>query len=402
MSETTFTGLQALAESVARSHVPGLVDLYLERVSEVSWRLEDGQVRGHRALLREGAAVRRAGSLVSSDGLERAVLADLLLVPARSIAPFSLSPLAAPPAASSVVETFPAFTGVVRWRASLGTVVRTGRAVELRRPPLVEVELPDGQRRLGCWPPPPSFASPEPASEEHGSPRPGRATVLLAPAASAVFIHELFGHPLEADLLLRGASPWSGRLGATVVALELDVDDDPTHAGAPGSFSADDEGSPAARRVLLRGGRIEGALVDREHAPALSLPAGNARRSSVHAYPRPRVSNLVVRARDDGLASLRAAAKLEVTSLFAGTIEPRSGLVMLSVRRAFSVRRGERQRALDGFTLVGTVASVCDGLRGAAGAAELSAEPGWCGKNGETVPTGAVTPWLLVAGWEVR
>jgi hypothetical protein len=48
------------------------------------------------------------------------------------------------------------------------------------------------------------------------------------------------------------------------------------------------------------------------------------------------------------------------------------------------------------------VDAVTGGLLAAAEPSDRGAEPGWCAKDGEVVPTGGFAPWLLLEGLEVR
>ncbi len=401
MSLPDHDALDTFAESLTRARLAGFVDFYAERLAEASWRFRDGRLVRRGAVLREGAALRRGDSVLSTDGLDRAVLSSLVGLSTRELAPLSPPPFPSPPNLGEIPEVLPGGDCALRWRWSWAVVVAGGRATRIARPELLEITHADGLRQLASWPIADAFRPVAPPSPPDGIPRAGRTTVLLAPAAAAVFVHELFGHSLEADVLLRGASPWAGRSGQRIVPLALDLDDDPTESSLPGSFSADDEGVAAAPRPLLRGGVLVGALADRASAAALGVAPGNARRAGVHAPPRPRLSNLMARAEGSGEPP-RAEARLEVASISSGTIAPQSGELMLAVRSAWALRRGERARALAPFTLVGELGRVCSGLLAAGGRPEPTAAPGWCGKNGDVVPTGALTPWLLVTGLEVR
>jgi hypothetical protein len=402
MAAGVTSALGALARRTRERDVSGFVDLYVTRTAEVWWRLAGGRVEARRELLREGAAARFEGTFASGDGLDRLVLADLLGVPARTIPHFDLAPFPHPPAVDDLVAGLDGSSCRLHWRAGWAALVAGGEEVALERPALVEIALPDGQRHLHVWPPgerwPPPPAPPAPAATV----RPGRPAVLLAPAAAAVLFHELLAHPLEGDLILRGASPLAGRHGQRLFSLDLDVDDDPTAADLPGSFSADDEGVPARRRPLVRGGELVGTLCDRAAAAALGGKAGSARRATVHAPPRPRVSNLVVRCGPGDPDDLRHEAAIEVASLASGSVEPALGLVRLAVRSAWSLRRGARAQALAPFVIAGAVDDVLGGIRAVAGPGVATAEPGWCSKDGEVVPTGAIAPWALLAGAEVR
>ena len=393
--------LAELAAAVARARVPGLVDVYLERRADTCWRLERGRVAGRETLLREGAAVRRDGVFHSTDGIERAALASLLDLPARRIPPFAADEFPAAPALEPFGASLPAGCRSVRWRWSWAAVVTKAGAVTIRRPQLAELTREDGVRSLSVWPPPPAGAAPR-ASAETARLRPGRHRLLFAPAASAVLVHELFGHPLESDALRGGGSPWAGRIGQRLVDLPIDVTDDPTRVDLPGAFSSDDEGAPALSRPLLRAGVLVGALADAAGAAALGVAPGSARRAHVHVPPRPRISNLIASVPQPAPEPPRSEAAVEITGLASGTVEPAYGTVLLEVRTAFALRGGERRRELRPFTLVGALAAVRGGLLAAARPPEASAEPGWCGKEGEIVPTGAAAPWLLVEGLEAR
>jgi len=402
MESDRSTGLAELAAAVSKARVRGLEDVYLERRAETAWRLEDGRVAGLEASLHEGAAVRRDGTLASADGLDRPALAALLGLESRRLPAFSLPRWPEAPHLDPSHAEPADGRSAVRWRWSCAVVLAGGRAVAVTRPQLAELTSADGQRALFAWPPDARFRFRVPDALPQGSARPGKARVLLAPAAAAVLLHELVGHPLEGDLLLRGASPWAGRSGQAILRFPLTVVDDPTRADLPGGHSADDEGSAAAPRPLVDAGVLCGALADRRTAGLLGVEPGNARRAGVHAPPRPRISNLVATARDPLPEPPRGDATLEVAAFASGTLEPASGTILLRVRRAFSLRRGERRQSLAPFTLAGSVDGVTLGLLAAAEPAAAAAEPGWCTKEGEAVPTGGHAPWLLLEGLEVR
>ncbi|HPC81915.1 MAG TPA: metallopeptidase TldD-related protein [Thermoanaerobaculaceae bacterium] len=391
----------AVAAALAREH--GIADLFLERRVERCWRLRDGAITQVETATLEGAAYRdRDGRLVSSDGLERTGLAALVRVPARWLPPVPLP--AAPPAPSWEELAAPADPGllVARWMWRAGLVVGTAALARVTRPVLLDLGWADGRRTVRPWPLAPGWNLPPPSPLRAGHPPVGAVRALLAPQAAATLLHELVGHPLEGDLLLAGSSPWRGRLGESAMPLRLDVWDDPTRWDLPGAYDADDEGVAAAPRRLLEAGVLAGALADAASRGPLGGTGGNARRATVHAPPRPRISNLVVRASSALAAPPRDEADIEIEAVSSGTLEARSGLVLLQVRAGYALRHGRRTRPLGAFTLAGQIEQVTGGVLCAAGTPEPSAEPGWCGKDGEVVPTGSESPWLLVNGLEAR
>lgn len=397
------SGLAELAGAVVRARVGGLVDVFLERRAEASWRLSGGRVIACEALFCEGAAVRRDGMLVTADGLDRPVLAGLLGITSRALPPFSLPRFPDPPPLDDTETPFPVDWAGVRWRWSRAVVLSGRAAVPVVRPDLAEITFLDGRRALTCWPPAADSngQAVPPAAGRRTAPA-GKVRALLAPDASAVLLHELFGHPLEGDRLLLGSSPWRGRVGQVVLGLGLSITDDPTRADLPGGFSADDEGVSAAPRSLLADGVLAGVLADRRTSGPLGASPGNARRAGVHAHPRPRISNLVASATAPLPDPPRHDATIEILAASSGTLEPASGAILVHVRTAFALRGGVRRQSLAPFTLCGTVPEVAGGLIAAARPAAAVAEPGWCAKDGDVVATGAVAPWLLIDGMEAR
>lgn len=393
--------LAALAAAIHEARPRGLLDLYLERVADTVWEFDAGAVVGRRTLLREGAAARFRGLLRSADGATRLVLADLLGIPGRNLPPVSFPPFAEAPDLTCLSPATLAAVRAVRVRTRWAAVLTAGHVFAIGGPALCELTLPDGQRTLTTWPLSRDLPLPPPPTSARSGPDPRPARCLLAPPAAATLLHEAVGHALEGDHLARGRRPTLLAPGATVADPAFDVVNDPTRPELPGSYSADDEGTPAHPTVLLQAGTVAGVLADRETAVRLGVLAGNARRSSVHAWPRPRVSNLVVTARGAPPAPCRDDADIEVVSVRSGAFEPLSGELRLVVRSAWRLHRGRRVRPLAPFVLVGHVARVLAGMR-PAGPPAASGEPGWCGKAGDIVPVGAVTPWLLVDGLEVR
>ncbi|NWF99549.1 MAG: hypothetical protein HXY19_01195 [Thermoanaerobaculaceae bacterium] len=392
--------LEALAAAVQELRPKGFRDLYLERVADTVWSLVGGAVVARHTLLREGAAVRFPGSLRSSDGATRIILAELLGVPGRRLPPLTFPPFPpAPPLEDLPAETLRAVQ-TVRWRWRWAALVNLRSATELFRPQLCELTFDDGFRILSTWPPPPTVGSHEPPLPKGPLPPSGRARVLLAPAAAAVLLHEGVGHLLEGDLLSTQHRPLV-TLGAPLADAALTVVDDPTRCDLPGGFSADDEGIPARRRLLVAGGVVVGLLADTETASHLGVAAGSARRASVHSWPRPRISNLVLETWQTPETPLRHEADVEVESVRSGSLVAQSGHVRLAVRRAWRLRRGQRVQVLPPFLLTGSIVDALQRLR-LAGPAAASGEPGWCGKGGEVVPVGAVTPWLVTEGLDVR
>ena len=117
-----------------------------------------------------------------------------------------------------------------------------------------------------------------------------RATVVMNPDFAALLVHEILGHPSEADRVLgremawAGGSWWAGRLGRQVGSESLSVFDDPTIPGGLGWYEFDDEGTRAARTDLVSNGILQGHLHSRETAAEFGAGATANMRSESYRF----------------------------------------------------------------------------------------------------------------------
>jgi TldD protein len=126
--------------------------------------------------------------------------------------------------------------------------------------------------------------------------RAGTFPVILDPSEASVFIHEAFGHLSEADGLqnnptFRAKLQLGTRLGKSI----LNVTDDPSPPGLPGSYTVDDEGVRGAKTRLITEGVLSGRLHSRETAAEFGEPlSGNMRAVDAHHTPIVRMSNIFI------------------------------------------------------------------------------------------------------------
>lgn len=121
----------------------------------------------------------------------------------------------------------------------------------------------------------------------------GPTLVVLPPGADAgVLLHEVCGHPLEGDVVARGASYLAARLGQRVGGEHVTVLDNPCRGPGAVTYGIDDEGSPARAVPLVREGVVCEPLLDREAAAALGRAVnGHGRRVSFRHPPLPRMAH---------------------------------------------------------------------------------------------------------------
>jgi len=119
--------------------------------------------------------------------------------------------------------------------------------------------------------------------------------VILDGKAAAALFHEAIGHTLEADVALEQGKPL--KYGVKIACKDLTVLDDPLIPDGYGSFSFDDEGILARRKILIENGVIVNLLHNRWSAYVYNVePLGNGR--GLFFPPKAFMSNIKVKAGD--------------------------------------------------------------------------------------------------------
>lgn len=228
-------------------------------------------------------------------------------------------------------------------------------------------------------------------------PAPRKSAVVLAPAATAVLLHEAVAHALETDTLELGGHP-EAAIGVELGAAALDVFDDPSSAPEGVRRNADDEGHPVVRRCLLRGGKVEQPLADGAWARRSELlRAGAGRRAHRHLPPAPRSTHLELVPGKAAREELMAAAEggLFIPEAARGRLDPRSGALVLHFPYGFRIRNQAPGAPVGPATLRGHVTDVLKAVAGVACDA-AGAGAGWCAKGGLKLPVWATTPDVLL------
>ncbi len=226
----------------------------------------------------------------------------------------------------------------------------------------------------------------------------GEKTVVIAAEAGGTLIHEAVGHSLEADHILDGSSPhFAHRVGKRVAGDKISVLDDPTRPGQRGSFSFDDEGTPAERTVLIENGFLRTYLYDCRSAKRGERPSnGHGRRESYAHPPIPRMSNtFIAPGPDDPRKILRELKQgLYVTRLGGGQVNTATGDFVFEVEEGYWVENGQIRHPVRGANLLGNGPEVLRTIDRVGW--DLGWSVGTCGKDGQNVPVSDGLPTLRI------
>ncbi len=234
----------------------------------------------------------------------------------------------------------------------------------------------------------------------------GALPVVMSSEAGGTMIHEAVGHGLEADLACNGLSVYQNQLGKKVANPKVSVIDDGTIPALRGSYSVDDEGTPAQKNILIEDGVLKGYMVDRLSAMKFDLMAtGNGRRESFRHKPIVRMTNTYIApGKDDPKKILENTPKgIFIKSMGGGQVNTVSGDFVFSVTEGYLIEGGKLGRPIRGATLVGNGPKVLQMIDQVG--TDLDFQPGTCGKDGQAAPVTSAQPTIrikeLIIGGEV-
>ncbi len=225
------------------------------------------------------------------------------------------------------------------------------------------------------------------------SPPSGKMSVLMDSSLGGVFIHEAFGHGVEADHILQGASIVAGKIGEKVGAESVNVYDDPSIQEF-GFFPFDDEGILANRKTIIEEGVLKSYLHSRETAAKLNGKPGNARAQGVDV-PIVRMSNTFI---DEGEFSMEELLEEMKEGVYligsrGGETNPATGYFHFNAQYGFIVRGGEIKEMVRDVSISGNTLEILHSMKVGKG---LEFNPGFCGKAGQLVPVSDGAPPTLV------
>ncbi|MFH1328249.1 MAG: TldD/PmbA family protein [Candidatus Bathyarchaeota archaeon] len=190
-----------------------------------------------------------------------------------------------------------------------------------------------------------------------------KSTVILDPEFVSLLVHEIVGHPSEADRLIGKEAAWAGRawwkdkIGQKVFSEGLSVVSDATLEGFLGSFRYDDEGVPAQRIVNIDKGLLKELLQSRETAKIFdSQPNGAMRAATALHAPLIRMTNTFIDKGDWKVEEMFEGVEegIYLKGEKVPSIDSRRYNFRISAKEAFLIKKGEISELLRGASLTGT------------------------------------------------
>ncbi|MFT4543492.1 MAG: TldD protein [Planctomycetota bacterium] len=225
----------------------------------------------------------------------------------------------------------------------------------------------------------------------------GRKKVLLSPGIVGLLTHEAIGHTVEADFV-RSGSCAAGKLGESVASELVTLCDSGVseyQGGAGGTLHVDDEGVACSKTTIIRDGKLESYLHDRESAAHYGVtPTGNARAWEYDNEPLIRMRNTYISPGQSTLDELIDG--IEDGLMLEG---PRNGQAdangefMFGTAQAYPIKNGKKGELMRGVNISGIAFDVLKTVDGVGDSFRWDLGAGYCGK-GQPARVDAGGPWL--------
>ena len=223
-------------------------------------------------------------------------------------------------------------------------------------------------------------------------------TVVTRPCYNSLLVHEIVGHPCEADRVLGGESAWAGRswwkdmagrrVGSRLVNAVSDARPLLKHRGCYGTYPYDDEGVPSSRVVHIEDGILRGFLNSRQSAAMMGeRPNGGMRSVGAGLMPLVRMSNTYFEPDPEGPRTLEEMIEDVKDGVLLGhqsipSIDSRRYRWQINAYDGWEITNGRLGRRLKNLALIGNTREYFGSIYRVGGPATFKLHPiPNCGKG---------------------
>jgi TldD protein len=213
----------------------------------------------------------------------------------------------------------------------------------------------------------------------------GTYTVLLNPKLAGVFIHEAFGHLCEADHFYKNDRLQEiMTLGRKFGPENLNVVDEGYIRGRRGNLPYDDEGVPRQKTYLIKNGKLNSFLHNRETAAKMDQePTGNARAISYRHEPIVRMTNTYIEEGEKSFEELIGSIDHGIYAKDAYGGQTQLEQFTFSAGHGFVIEDGEIGPMVRDVVLTGNIFKSLENISGIGNDLDIIGSAGGCGKGGQ-------------------
>jgi len=221
------------------------------------------------------------------------------------------------------------------------------------------------------------------------APKMEKVHAVMDPDYVALLVHEIVGHPSEADRILEreaawaGTTWWKGLEGQKIGSDLLTVCDDPTIEGTLGFYLYDDEGTPARCKVLIENGILKERMHSRETAAIFGAEPNAGMRAITYEFiPLIRMSNTFIAKGDWKKEEIIEETKkgVYVVGMKHPSIDDKRYNWTISAQEGYLIENGELTKHLRDIALMAIAPEFFKSIDAVGDDLEIRSVPG-CGKG---------------------
>ena len=225
--------------------------------------------------------------------------------------------------------------------------------------------------------------------DAEAAPKMEKVYAVMEPDYVALLVHEIVGHPSEADRVLEreaawaGTTWWKGLEGQKIGSDLLTVYDDPTVEGTLGFYLYDDEGTPARRKVLIENGVLKERMHSRETAAIFGVEPNAGMRAITYEFiPLIRMSNTFIAKGDWKRDEIIEETKrgVYVIGMKQPSIDDKRYNWTISAQEGYLIENGELTKHLRDVALMAIAPEFFKSIDAVGDDLEIRSVPG-CGKG---------------------
>ncbi len=228
-------------------------------------------------------------------------------------------------------------------------------------------------------------------------PSSGKMNIVMDQSLVGLFIHEAFGHAMEADGILSNMSVLKEKIGKPVGVPAINVVDDPTMKGERGYFPYDSEGTKTQRRNMVVDGIQKEFYHSLETAAKMGVkPNGAARAMDYNYRPIVRMGCTFIKRGDMNFEELcqEIGDGVYLKKSGGGYVNPSIGQFFFSTQEGQLIKNGEPGALTQNVAMSGMTLEVLSNVIGVGN--DFMLRSGSCGKGSQTAIVTMGGPSLAV------
>ncbi len=230
--------------------------------------------------------------------------------------------------------------------------------------------------------------------------------LIIERGESSAFFHELFGHSLEADYVLKNLSPFKrSTLGKKICNEQVNIDNYIEKDNFFENILFDDQGNPLQRVNFIENGILKNFMSENFTSQALKIKNNcHGRSSSFYNLVEPRIFNFFVHKGNDKEEDILKSVKKGILAkhLSKGAVNFISGTFSCEINNAFLIENGKQSYPLGKLKITCELKNALKSISMLGDTTSFDRGISFCIKNGQKLLIRCSSPMIRVDKFKVE